>query len=35
MAIRKILKFPDQDLRTKAENIAVFDDELKVLTEDM
>lgn len=35
MAIRKILKFPDQDLRTKAENIAVFDDELKVLTDDM
>lgn len=35
MAIRKILKFPDQDLRTKAENISVFDDELKVLTDDM
>ena len=35
MAIRKILKFPDQDLRTKAENIAVFDDKLKVLTDDM
>lgn len=35
MTIRKILKFPDQDLRTKAENISVFDDELKVLTDDM
>ena len=35
MTIRKILKFPDQDLRTKAENISVFDDELKVLTNDM
>ena len=35
MAIRKILKFPDQDLRTKAEVIETFDAALKALTEDM
>ena len=35
MAIRKILKFPDQDLRIKAKPIETFDDELKTLTDDM
>ena len=35
MAIRKILKFPDQDLRIKAKPVETFDDELKTLTEDM
>lgn len=35
MAIRKILKFPDQDLRTKAEVIETFDAALKALTDDM
>ena len=35
MAIRKILKFPDQDLRIKAKPVESFDDELKTLTEDM
>ena len=35
MAIRKILKFPDQDLRIKAKPIESFDDELKTLTDDM
>ena len=35
MAIRKILKFPDQDLRIKAKPVASFDDELKTLTDDM
>ena len=35
MAIRKILKFPDQDLRIKAKPVVTFDDELKTLTEDM
>ena len=35
MAIRKILKFPDQDLRIKAKPVETFDEELKALTEDM
>ena len=35
MAIRKILKFPDQDLRIKAKPIETFDEELKTLTDDM
>ena len=35
MAIRKILKFPDQDLRIKAKPVETFDDKLKVLTDDM
>ena len=35
MAIRKILKFPNQDLRIKAKPIETFDDELKTLTDDM
>ena len=35
MAIRKILKFPDQDLRIKAKPVENFDDELKTLTDDM
>ena len=35
MAIRKILKFPDQDLRIKAKPVVTFDDELKTLTDDM
>ena len=35
MAIRKILKFPDQDLRIKAKPVESFDDELKALTDDM
>ena len=35
MAIRKILKFPDQNLRTKAEFIETFDAALKALTDDM
>ena len=35
MAIRKILKFPDQDLRIKAKPIETFDKELKTLTDDM
>ena len=35
MAIRKILKFPDQDLRIKAKPVESFDNELKTLTEDM
>ena len=35
MAIRKILKFPDQDLRIKAKRVESFDDELKTLTDDM
>ena len=35
MAIRKILKFPDQDLRIKAKPVETFDDELKALTDDM
>ena len=35
MAIRKILKFPDQDLRIKAKPIEIFDEELKTLTDDM
>ena len=35
MAIRKILKFPDQDLRIKAKPVETFDNELKTLTNDM
>ena len=35
MAIRKILKFPNQDLRIKAKPVESFDDELKTLTDDM
>ena len=35
MAIRKILKFPDQDLRIKAKPVETFDKELKALTDDM
>ncbi|MDC2994872.1 peptide deformylase [Gammaproteobacteria bacterium] len=35
MAIRKILKFPDQDLRIKAKPVESFDDALKTLTDDM
>ena len=35
MAIRKILKFPDQDLRIKAKPVESFDDELETLTDDM
>ena len=35
MAIIKILKFPDQDLRIKAKPVESFDGELKTLTDDM
>ena len=35
MAIRKILKFPDQDLRIKAKPVETFDEKLKTLTDDM
>ena len=35
MTIRKILKFPDQDLRIKAKPVETFDEELKALTDDM
>jgi peptide deformylase len=35
VAIRKILKFPDQDLRIKAKPVETFDEELKTLTDDM
>ena len=35
MAIRKILKFPDQDSRIKAKLVETFDEELKTLTDDM
>ena len=35
MAIRKILKFPDQDLRIKAKPVETFNEELKALTDDM
>jgi len=35
VAIRKILKFPDQDLRIKAKPVETFDSELKTLTDDM
>jgi len=35
VAIRKILKFPNQDLRIKAKPVETFDDELKTLTDDM
>ena len=35
MAIRKILKFPDQDLRIKAKPVETFDEELKTLTDVM
>ena len=34
MTIRKILKFPDQDLRIKAIPVETFDEELKTLTDD-
>mgnify|MGYP001468582576 FL=1 len=35
MAIRKILKFPNQDLRIKAKPVETFDEELKTLSDDM
>ena len=35
MTIRKILKFPDQDLRIKAKPVETFDEKLKTLTDDM
>jgi len=35
VAIRKILKFPNQDLRIKAKPVETFDEELKTLTDDM
>jgi peptide deformylase len=35
VTVRKILKFPDQDLRIKAKPVETFDEELKTLTEDM
>ena len=35
MTIRKILKFPHQDLRVKASQVKEFNEELKVLAEDM
>ena len=35
MAIRKILRFPDQDLRIKAKPVETFDEELKALSDDM
>ena len=35
MAIRKILKFPSQDLRIIAKPVETFDEELKTLTDDM
>ena len=35
MAIRKILKFPNQDLRIKAKPVETFDEELKTLPDDM
>ena len=35
MAIRKILKFPNQDLRIKAKPVETFDEKLKTLTDDM
>jgi peptide deformylase len=35
VTIRKILKFPDQDLRIKAKPVETFDEELKTLTDDM
>jgi len=35
VAIRKILKFPDQDLRIKAKPVETFDEGLKALTDDM
>ena len=35
MTVRKILKFPDQDLRIKAKPVETFDEELKTLTDDM
>ena len=35
MAIRKILKFPDQDLRIKAKPVETFGEDLKALTNDM
>jgi len=35
MAIRKIIEYPEPLLRLKAKKVEVFDDELKILTEDM
>ena len=35
MTIRKILRFPHQDLRVKASQVKEFNEELKVLAEDM
>tara|TARA_Y100000992_G_scaffold76799_1_gene48575 strand:- start:674 stop:1171 length:498 start_codon:yes stop_codon:yes gene_type:complete len=35
VAIRKILKFPNQDLRIKAKPVETFDEELKTLSDDM
>ena len=35
MSIRKILKFPNQDLRIKAKPVETFDEKLKTLTDDM
>jgi len=35
VTIRKILKFPDQDLRIKAKPVETFDEDLKALTDDM
>ena len=35
MAIRKIIEYPESLLRLKAKKVDVFDDELKILTEDM
>jgi len=35
MAIRKIIEYPEPLLRLKAKKVDVFDDELKILTEDM
>jgi len=35
VTIRKILKFPDQDLRIKAKPVETFNEELKTLTNDM
>lgn len=35
MAIRKIIEYPEQILRLKAKDVKIFDEELKVLIEDM
>ena len=35
MAIRKIIEYPEQILRLKAKDVEIFDEELKVLIEDM